>query len=425
MMSMFRSRWTATIGIVLGLLWLAYSSYRAVSELQIDKDVHRQWCVAKYVQTGINPYRLALDLLEDQYPDYRELQLRGQAPAIYAVPQHVPHALLDPSVGPPEPTYPPPTLLWEAVTIGLVPGDWINPIWTVLNLGLLALLARALMQDLATGEGARVKRLWIVAILLLWAPVQTTIVCAQFGVLVVLLVYLAYRLDRQGRWARAGICWAFALLKPSISLPFMLLPLRSGRWRTIGVTAAIHAISLVVVCWWLRAGPVTLIRQWLGVSSYFGRDMYTMQELLMQLRLARPPLGFIFMFGLLAVAAALVLRRRREHDLTMFLGLWLVATFWTYHSTYDFVPLALVLMYVAFKQLPMPAWPRLAVIAACLCLEVALLEPVLASNSPVARLARWGGRLAMVTLVAGALLRMAFPGRGSAETLPANARPTE
>lgn len=75
---------------------------------------------------------------------------------------------------------------------------------------------------------------------------------------VALLVGQLVLLER-GRACAAGICWAVAMVKPQIALPFAVLFLSRGRWRGLACGAALLGASTLAACWWTGVSPVRLL----------------------------------------------------------------------------------------------------------------------------------------------------------------------
>lgn len=84
--------------------------------------------------------------------------------------------------------------------------------------------------------------------------------CGQFslgcmGLLVGQLVLL-----ERGRAYAAGICWALAMVKPQIALPFAVLFFTRGCWRGLACGAALLGASTLAACWWTGVSPMRLLQ---------------------------------------------------------------------------------------------------------------------------------------------------------------------
>ncbi len=87
---------------------------------------------------------------------------------------------------------------------------------------------------------------------------QFSIICAAFVVLQVALL-------KRNRPALAGICWALAMLKPQIGLPFAVLFLVSQQWRGLVTGGMLLALLTVLALWWTHVAPWNFWQQ--GVAS--------------------------------------------------------------------------------------------------------------------------------------------------------------
>jgi hypothetical protein len=97
---------------------------------------------------------------------------------------------------------------------------------------------------------------------------QLTIVCVGLIVLQMML------LDR-GRGMAAGMCWALAMVKPHIALPFVTLFLL--RRQTRGAVAGAMGLLLLswFACWWTDVTPSAVLKSWGGRGSFrFLEDGY-------------------------------------------------------------------------------------------------------------------------------------------------------
>ena len=56
--------------------------------------------------------------------------------------------------------------------------------------------------------------------------------------------------------------FSLALVKPSLALPFLILPLVRGRWRALAVVAAVHLGATCLLALRVGCPPWDLLRQW-------------------------------------------------------------------------------------------------------------------------------------------------------------------
>jgi hypothetical protein len=324
-----------------GLGWLAYDVCLGMRNGR-DSDLHRRWVVGQYVREGVNPYPLALAALQNTYGPLGG----GRAkPRVYAVPRLAPD---DPAAGEaarpllrahrtPEAVYPPSADLLLAVTPGMLPEGGVHLAGMIVNLVLL-IACTMLLCRLPSGAAAY-SPLGIAAaavLVLAWSPTQSAVVAGQFSILVTVCLLLAFR-SLDSHEYLAGAWFALALIKPSMALPFFILPLVRGRWRAIGVAAGLHLAATGVQAVRVGVAPWELLRQWTGVAAYFTQGQFTLQEVVSFLHLADTPAGFAVIGGFVLFAAAWCLVNRTAADASLIDFLCFVSILWTYHGPYDFV----------------------------------------------------------------------------------------
>lgn len=376
--------------LIVSLPWLAFSLRYALRSGG-DCDVWRQWTVSQYVQEGVNPYGVALDILKLNFgsmhgPD----RLRLGEFVIYEVhPRFRTDGVTNflSNVGPPTATYPPSSLLPIAWTVGRLPPRAVHPVWLLVNLALLAALARAFSRDFDLGL------LFAFALLLIWPPTQEVFRTLQF-VFVATVATLAGVRHLDSRPARAGLWFAFALIKPSVALPFLVLPLARGRWKTIAVAGGLHLAALGIMWTLLKTPPWIMLGQWMEISRYMLQGAYSLQEITNRLGFDNSPVGTAIMLLFAAACAAwcAVHRRANRYDLLAFLCF--ASVLWTYHERYDFFVLLIPLAWA------LRTGTRPATLALFVVLGVALTDPVYSTDHPAAWALRWAGRLSLYALTA-------------------------
>jgi hypothetical protein len=387
-----------------GLAWLAAN---VASGLQSgrESDLHRRWVVSQYALRGVNPYPLALAAL---HQTHGPLDGGRAKPRVYAVPRL---AADDPTVpasagpllaayGTPEAVYPPSADLLLSLSLALVPEDRVHLAGILANLALL-IACTALLRRLPAGATSDSPLTLAVtaALVLAWSPTQAAVYAGQFSILVMVSLLLAFRyLDRHEYLAGGWL--ALALLKPSMALPFLILPLVRGRWRVLVVAAGLHLAATAVQAVRFGVTPWDLLRQWTGVAAYFMQGQFTFQEVVGALRLADTPAGLAVVAGFVLLALAWCWKNRAADDASLIDLLCFVSVLWTYHGTYDFVlllvPLARRLVPALSTGTLRPKWwlaagPSLALYA---LVSVAASPSVYGDEvHAAARLARHGARL--------------------------------
>jgi hypothetical protein len=335
------------VALSAGLAWLAYDAGRGTRNGR-ESDLHRRWVVCQYVRQGINPYPLALAALRRAYGP---LGGGREKPRVYAVPRL---AADDPAAAPaaslllaahgaPEAVYPPSADLLLSLTLGALPQDRVHVAGVLANLALLAVLAVLLCRLPAGGASPTALGFAAAAALVLaWSPTQSAVQAGQFSILVTVSLLLAFRsLDRNEMAAGAWV--AVALIKPSMALPFLILPCVRGRWRALAVAAGLHLAATCVQAVRFGCAPWDLLRQWAGVAAYFTQGQFTLQEVLSALRWADTPAGLALVAAFLGFALAWCVANSASGDAPLIDLLCAVSVLWTYHGPYDFVVLLIPL----------------------------------------------------------------------------------
>lgn len=90
----------------------------------------------------------------------------------------------------------------------------------------------------------------------------TALAVGQFSIVCVGCVLLQMVFLDRGRPLAAGTCWALAMLKPQIGLPFGLLFLVRREWRGLALGIAILAGLSLAACWWTDVSPWAVVDYW-------------------------------------------------------------------------------------------------------------------------------------------------------------------
>ncbi len=388
-----------------------------------DSDVMRQWVVSQYLKVQENPWRISAETLELNFgPAHGENRFRLKDLVIYEVHPNLNTAGIKgvlPEFGPPTATYPPSSILPIWMTVGYLPETLVLPVWLVVNSLALALLAwlwwsRSVLPQLPEdSSGRRWGPIAALAVLLVWPPTQEVFRTSQFVFIVLCFLLLALdRVDRHGWWS--GVFFSLALIKPSLVLPFLFIPLIRMQWRIFVVIAVTHGLAWLAVAWWISASPFQMLSAWLTIPSYMLQGAYTLQEYVNRLGLDNTTAGLLMTLGFVALCAAVALRYRSARSVDMIPLFVLCSLLWTYHERYDFV---LVLLATPLFFAARPAWLRNVSLASCLLLGLALTDWAYMQDTSLVRLVRWGGRLSMLVLLGAAVMQL----RVSAQRLRAEA----
>src|ERR1017187_8115816 len=209
--------------IVLGLMEIVPAVLEGARDT--TGDLGRQWVVTQYVIRGVNPFPVAMDALRARYgvlaPDG---PVHMQDARVYGIPKSGPHPQTDPTFGPPEATYHPAAVMMLA-PLGFLPRDVVRFLWLLLNIALLFLVARELKSLTGAGEASFLFFLGMVAI---WPASSSCIEREQFSLLSLGCILVARRLESTHP-ITAGLLYSLSLVKPSLAIPFLFLPLLDRR----------------------------------------------------------------------------------------------------------------------------------------------------------------------------------------------------
>lgn len=408
--------WLAILATLAGgSAWLVRSVEQDWAIRHIN-DIKRRWVVFQYVQAGVNPYPIALAALENRYgpvegirlaktkvfnvPRYSPAELQKQHPQL-ASPEAC--ALLS-AHGPPESVYPPSSDFLMAPVLDWLPLPWLTPIWLASNVLLIGLCGLLIASEVARAGGRRVMLVWA-GLFLCWAPTQMCVELGQYTLLVLAALLFGFRL-LQGRPILAGLCFSLALIKPSVSLPFLILPLVRRRWLTLAVVACVHVIGTLVPAAVYGVAPWTLLTQWLRAAAYFTHGMYTLQEYLNLAGLDNGPAAKGLLFVFLASVLAVCWHSRAAAAEMIVDLLCVTSVLWTYHNPYDFVILFVPIARLAsraFAEERTHVFPLIVAGMSFLVFGAGLSEVVYKGDDPLSplRLVRWGVRLGLAAWLSG------------------------
>ncbi len=382
-------------------------------------DIVRQWVVCRYILAGQNPFALSKEILEARYGPIE----RSKAKVFTILPRDVPAELsarMLTDYGPPQAGYPPSAVGLLCLVVGLLPSqEAVLAIW--LGVTLLALVAvGVLLHRLLPASPLpwqRASFVSLIALMLLFSPFFTTVTAGQFSLVVLASLLIGCR--RETSETTAGVALAIAMIKPSIAIPFLVIPLIQGRWKRLLLMASIHGLAMAGVCLAVGASPRSLLRDWLAVSRYFLQGLYSIQEIINQMDWRAYG---IWVSGLTLLLGSLVTLIGRQAPAAYHIAYTGAASmFWTYHGPYDFVcllPALMLLMgFAEDKNAPGSArgsraqavwqasrvrsqgWLRLIGPCCFTVLSLAMMPVIIEGDFSVARILRWSGRAAFLTVL--------------------------
>lgn len=103
----------------------------------------------------------------------------------------------------------------------------------------------------------------------------TAIRVGQFSIISIGLIVLQIALLDRNRPVAAGLCWALAMIKPHLALPFAALFLLRRHALGAVVGGVLLMVLTGVACWWTEISPLTLMDHWgRGLSLRFLESGY-------------------------------------------------------------------------------------------------------------------------------------------------------
>ena len=205
---------------------------------------------------------------------------------------------------------------------------------------------------------------------------STAIAIGQFSIICTALIILQIILLGRGRPILAGCCWALAMLKPQIALPFAILFLVRPQWRGLAAGVAILGSFTAFALWWTGVMPWDFWHQ--GVEShkltFITRELYGAGLWVDALGI-NPRLAVLGALGVIALCAMAMMQRRVREKMTMETTAALCAVLgYTlfYHVHYDnmmLLPLLLPLLACLLRR------PSIALFAATGLLAFTVYAP--------------------------------------------------
>lgn len=256
------------------------------------------------------------------------------------------------------PAYPP--WAYPLITVFAWP-DWpaTRLYFAFLNLLALAGIAWGIYEIAGRGD----RGLLISTACLMNGTFCMTLGLGQLGILTLLFLVLALVFETRERENEAGVLLGLSLLKPTISLPFLLPFLVKKKGRALLIAAltvcALWAITAVVT----KTPPYDLLKEWLAAASALKFEGDGPAHWFAQKGIPRSA----FTVLTILVSVPLIFWLRKESWILLFGVTSVAARFWTYHRFYDNI--LLVFLMTAFidtthqKVSPRWFWPAFGVLA--------------------------------------------------------------
>ena len=175
-------------------------------------------------------------------------------------------------------------------------------------------------------------------ILLVALPLYQNLQVGNLTVYVLLAsVFMAACLGR-GRNVMAGVCWAVAMLKPQLALPFAIPLLMMRKFTTCLVAAATCAALTLVSSLVCNASPVDLVVQGVSASKHAFRGCGTFPLFLCQYMPGDVGIyaGVLVGAAICAVLTRMLLRSGVRDWLVILMPAAVIGAAWTYAQCYSF-----------------------------------------------------------------------------------------
>ena len=179
-----------------------------------------------------------------------------------------------------------------------------------------------------------------------------TLEAGNYGTIVMALLWGSLLLLDEDRPLAAGLCLGLACLKPTLGLPFLLVPLvRRAWWPAAGAAATVLA-AFAGIAWWVTGvDPVSSLVASQSHVTVFVAEAGGFPAAVASAAPERALPHYVtaaLVAG--AGAGALALCRGRSAS-TLYAVASVTALAWTYHRQYDYVVLSFVLTFLAVRAL--------------------------------------------------------------------------
>jgi hypothetical protein len=179
--------------------------------------------------------------------------------------------------------------------------------------------------------------------------IDTTIYFGQFSIMTLALLIAVLYFNSRGSEFIQGLLLGLALIKPHLSLPFLLVFLVKKKWKVILTALGYACISCLLV--WIISGinPIKLSIWIYGNSLRFSHEGTGSLNLLLQSGFNREYIVPLFGLVLITIALVVIKRYKSAPLLIQFSIAAVTARLWTYHRHTD--DLILCFLLLSFGQL--------------------------------------------------------------------------
>ncbi|MDG2125639.1 MAG: glycosyltransferase family 87 protein [Verrucomicrobiales bacterium] len=179
----------------------------------------------------------------------------------------------------------------------------------------------------------------------------------HFSIIAMGLIALQVLMLQRDKPGLAGICWAFAMIKPQIALPFALLFILRRQWRGLGLGLGLLAALSLGAFWWTGVSPTDFgeVAPTAGNLRFVKDTNYSAGIWISALGINPKTATFISLILLAGIAILLILfDLRKRLDLADAAGVSSMLGFVLfYHRQYDHMmlfPLILVMVSSMFRN---------------------------------------------------------------------------
>ena len=329
-------------------------------------DIRLLWTATQYFLRGANPFDASF---------YANDLAQGLHPA--AVPTYFP------DLGWPEQVNYPPTSTLTQLLLFSLPLPATYALYIVISIAGLCVVAWWASRQI---DDAAVVRWSVAGIALANLGYSQTIINGNYGIVAMAALCGAIALRSRAPVA-AGVLLGMALVKPTLTAPFLLLFLADGCFLILGLCAAYLGLSTIVTIWLTGASLQTLLHASLEGSSRFATGGYGLWQMLRAGGFSQPvALAVNAAIFLLPLAFLVWGRPRRESSLSMayLAAAGVAARLFTYHNSIDNV----IVSFLAIALAQRAMLTRASVdIAWVVLVMFTLLTPFVVVNSVAGHLA--------------------------------------
>jgi len=325
----------ATIFTCMALVYMGRGFYYIVGDPRpaIPSDLHRRWQEQQYILKFQNPYDVRIRWLAEQ--------------SSLPVPESSHSAVADPELGIPSSGYAPWCYFTGAAFLWPSNWSWVRYVYGIISIASLVIIA-IWAYRLGVPYGREVGWLFSSATLAM-GSVSDALGSGQYGIIVLACLMLALWFDERGHQILCGLMLGISLLKPTMSLPFLVCFFMKGRWLSLAIAIIYTGVGCLVTWWLTGTDPLTMLNQMQAFSlqqwDFVGsQDLFTV---LSPLGIDRGILMKTIAVGILIPACVLMFLWRRSSMLNQFMLAALAGRLFTYHRNYDNVILAFLLLSLA------------------------------------------------------------------------------